>query len=81
MPARFKISTTVGIVCIVIGLAWLTLWSYSVHRDSVNWIANELRPPLGAKLTTLAGAVILIVTGSLALIGKLTQKISPNNIS
>jgi hypothetical protein len=74
MRIRIKLWTSAGLVSVGIGLAWLTLWSYFVHRNSVDWIANELRAPPGARLLTLAGAVTLVVTGIVMLIGKLTKR-------
>ncbi|MGB8582150.1 MAG: hypothetical protein WCD47_15120 [Candidatus Sulfotelmatobacter sp.] len=65
----------IGMANIIIGVVWLAVWIHFAHGPgSVDWMAYELPPPLGARLMILAGLLILIATGVWGPIGKLAKK-------
>ena len=72
-----KWTATLGAASFLIGLAWLVLWSYTVHRgEPAGSIAYELHAPIQPRLMVLAGILALIVAGVSVLVEKLVGKSS-----
>lgn len=72
---KLKWMVMLGSASLVIGFAWLGIWSYYVQGgEPIGSIAYELHPPVVSRLMVLIGALILIVTGIAAFVQKLRRK-------
>jgi hypothetical protein len=77
-----RLATILGLLFLVYGIGWLTIWNEGIRGDSsLEWLASELQPPFEARLIVLIGLMLVLAATLSWLFRRLAAAKNPGKIT